>query len=158
MIVRKEIEILKESALEAKATAVKFRKKNDDAMEQIEELQRHYGVAARVCEEAIAKKETIEKSYHEKMSLLCDCGLNAVLDHSYVASADRVGLSRYCKNNVEKFMKWWNEDEEFRREYARHVQRKFRRGRSHVADYKERATSSNKHGSKKCKKNNRNKN
>ncbi|XP_012855889.1 PREDICTED: uncharacterized protein LOC105975257 [Erythranthe guttata] len=98
---------------------VKFGKKNDDAMQQIEQLQHQYGVAARVCEEAIANKESIEKSYRDKMLLLGDCSSDAVLAHLYVASADRVGLSRYCKNNVEKFMKCWNRDEEFRREYAK---------------------------------------
>ncbi|EYU21892.1 hypothetical protein ABFS82_01G024900 [Erythranthe guttata] len=115
----KEIQILRDSALEAEARFVKFRKKKDDAMQQIEELQRQYKVAVHACEEAIANKESIEKSYHDKMLLLSDCSSNGVLAHLYVASEDCVVLSRYCKNNVEKFMKRWNEDDEFRREYAK---------------------------------------
>ncbi|XP_012855891.1 PREDICTED: uncharacterized protein LOC105975259 [Erythranthe guttata] len=97
---------------------MKFLNKKDDAMQRVEELQCQYKVATHVCEEAIANKESIEKSYRDKMLLLGDCSSNRVPAHLHVASADRVGLS-HCKNNVEKFMKWWNEDEEFRREYAK---------------------------------------
>ncbi|KAL7122115.1 hypothetical protein ACP275_01G025800 [Erythranthe tilingii] len=114
----KEIQNLGDSDVEAEARFMKFLNKKDVAMQRVEELQRQYKVATHVCEEAIANKESIEKSYRDKMLLLGDCSSNGVPAHLHVASADRVGLS-HCKNNVEKFMKWWNEDEEFRREYAK---------------------------------------
>ncbi|KAL7159387.1 hypothetical protein ABFS83_01G024200 [Erythranthe nasuta] len=114
----KEIQILGDGDLEAEARFMKFLKKKDDAVQRVEELQRQYKVAAHVCKEAIANKESIEKCYRDKMLLLGDCSSNGVPAYLHVASADRVGLS-HCKNNVEKFMKWWNEDEEFRREYAK---------------------------------------
>ncbi|EYU43309.1 hypothetical protein MIMGU_mgv1a020928mg [Erythranthe guttata] len=61
VVSRKELDIFNESSIKAKAAVTEFKKKYDDAAEQVEKLQANYIAASDVCIEAIAIKDNMKK-------------------------------------------------------------------------------------------------
>ncbi|KAL7102643.1 hypothetical protein ACP275_08G131300 [Erythranthe tilingii] len=121
VVLRKELAILTDSSIKAKAAVTEFKKKCDDAAEQVEKLQANYRAASDVCIEAIAIKENMKKKYCEKIAMFAECLSDT--DFAPITNeipSDPMQLSRYCKHNVENFMQRWNKWYRLRVEYAKY--------------------------------------
>ncbi|KAL7116645.1 hypothetical protein ACP275_03G017100 [Erythranthe tilingii] len=113
-ILTKELDILEESAVIARAAVLELEKKYESEMKQIEQLKARSRAAEDVCRVARAKLESVRTKHRRRISLLSDC-----IEDTKFITGDPEELSDFCKESVEKFMKLWNEDEEFRRQYVR---------------------------------------
>ncbi|KAL8062998.1 hypothetical protein ABFX02_01G000100 [Erythranthe guttata] len=121
VVLRKELAILTDSSIKAKAAVREFKKKIDDAAEQVEKLQANYRAASHVCIEAIAIKDNMKKKYCEKIAMFAECLSDT--DFAPITNeipSDPMQLSRYCKHNVENFMQRWNKWYRLRVEYAKY--------------------------------------
>ncbi|KAL7154438.1 hypothetical protein ABFS83_03G002600 [Erythranthe nasuta] len=94
-------------------------KKYDDAIKQINQLQALSRAANDVHQVAYAKWQSLSEKLYEKSKHCFDCIEDRACARKYATAQNTKGLSRVCMDNVESFMKLWNKDDEFRREYVR---------------------------------------
>ncbi|KAL9171768.1 hypothetical protein ABFS82_03G002400 [Erythranthe guttata] len=94
-------------------------KRYDDAIKQINQLQALYRAANDVHQVAYAKWQSLSEKLYEKSKHCFDCIEDKAFARKYASARNTKGLSRVCMDNVESFMKLWNKDDEFRREYVR---------------------------------------
>ncbi|KAL7142481.1 hypothetical protein ABFS83_08G125600 [Erythranthe nasuta] len=118
-IVRKELDVLTDSSVKAKAAFIELKKKYEDDKEQVEKIKADYKDACNDCSATNAKKENMKNEFLDRFALIGDC----LSDTDYAVTtdvflSDPMRLSCYCRTSVENFMTRWNKDEVLRRHYA----------------------------------------
>ncbi|KAI3465500.1 hypothetical protein Pfo_022163, partial [Paulownia fortunei] len=118
-ILRKELDILKDSVLKAEAAAVEAEKKYDDENKKVKELQAQFRAADDVRQAAYAQWQSLRKELSKKNKHFFKYKDDATAAGNYAFSRDREALYRLCMNQVENFMELWNTNDKFRREYVK---------------------------------------
>ncbi|KAH6795284.1 hypothetical protein C2S51_036270 [Perilla frutescens var. frutescens] len=118
-ILRKELDLLKNKAFKAEATAAEAGKKYDDEIRRVKELQAQFRAADDVRQTAYAQWQNLRKELSNKSKYFFKYKDDAAIASNYAFSRDTEALYCLCTNQVESFIQLWNTNPEFRRDYIK---------------------------------------
>ncbi|XP_073031587.1 uncharacterized protein [Primulina eburnea] len=118
-ILRKELATLKDRMSMAQTAIVEAENKYDDENKKIKELQAQFRAAYDIRQAAYARWLTLREQLSQKNIYFVEYKDDEATASNCAFSGDREVLYHLCMNQVEKFMKLWNGNGEFRNEYAR---------------------------------------
>ncbi|XP_073315121.1 uncharacterized protein [Primulina huaijiensis] len=118
-ILRKELASLKDRMSMAQTAIVEAENKYDDENKKINELQAQFRAADDIRQAAYARWLTLREQLSQKNIYFVEYKDDEATASNCAFSGDREVLYHLCMNQVEKFMKLWNGNGEFRNEYAR---------------------------------------
>ncbi|KAG8377187.1 hypothetical protein BUALT_Bualt08G0002100 [Buddleja alternifolia] len=118
-ILRKELDVLKNSVLKAEAAAVQAERKYEDENKKVKELQTQFRAANDVRQAAYVEWQNLRKELSMKNAHFFRYKDDSAVAGNYAFSRDTEALYRLCTNHVENFMELWNTNEEFRKDYVK---------------------------------------
>ncbi|KAM7256657.1 hypothetical protein ACFE04_012398 [Oxalis oulophora] len=116
---RKEADSLRANVLKAEAVTQAAKKKYYDEGDNLSELQAKFREADDIRQEAYIHLQSVRKQLNEKNKYFWQYKDDFNAANDLLRKGDKDAIQNLCVNQVERFMKLWNEDDEFRKEYIR---------------------------------------
>ncbi|GFQ00269.1 hypothetical protein PHJA_002170900 [Phtheirospermum japonicum] len=117
-ILRKELQILKESIVTAAAAATEADKLYNAEDLKIKQLHAKCRAANDARRAANVHLQSLKEKLHAKNQQFFQYKDDAAAANNYARSGNKKALHRLCANQVERIMELWNTNDEFRRDYV----------------------------------------
>ncbi|XP_050235412.1 uncharacterized protein LOC126684035 [Mercurialis annua] len=118
-ILRKEADLLRESALKAEAATKNDEKKYQGEKAKVDVLAAQFRAADDIRQEAYAHLQSLRKRLYDKSKYFYKYKDDATAASDLASKGKKEELQHHCVNQVERFMELWNGNDEFRKEYER---------------------------------------
>ncbi|KAE9595374.1 hypothetical protein Lalb_Chr17g0338131 [Lupinus albus] len=119
VLLKKELDLLRNNIQKAETTTNAAQKKYDDECDKLSELQSRFNVANRIRQEAYTNLRALKRQLHEKKRYFWEYKDASTKGKELVEEGKKEELQCLCIDQVERMMELWNKSDEFRRDYIR---------------------------------------